>query len=177
MFKFYNNKKRLNQIAYELYGSIVAQTRKPFFYANWHVPDSVEGRFEVLVIHMSLFIYRLKNETAEGQQLGRLVSEAFIDDLDDSFREMGVGDLAVPKRVKMASEAYFGRLQAYSVGLDDNSDCQLAQTIIRNITGDEGLGVINAEAIGDYMMRSSRILAALDLGAIRHGKLRFAERS
>jgi len=175
MFKYYNQKKRVSRSAHEIYGSIVAQTRMPIFYADWRVPDTVEGRFEVLVLHMALVICRLNEGTQDGsRELGRKVAEAFIDDLDGSFREMGVGDLAVPKRMKTASEAYYGRLRAYGGSLGEVSGAGLADALKRNILSDEELRSVNVAAIADYMLRSSHVLAEIEIEEINNGHVEFA---
>ena len=175
MFKYYNKKKLRKKTAHEIYGSIVTQARKPLFYAQWHIPDTVEGRFELLVMHMSLVLHRLKDGGQETKELGRLVAETFIDDLDNSFREMGVGDLKVPKKMKTASEAYFGRLQSYSAALDGDGDSDMIDTLVRNIDDSESPGPINMSALADYMLRSARVLSELELEEISGRRLVFAE--
>ena len=176
MFKYYNKKKRMKHTAHEIYGSIVAQARMPVFYADWRVPDTVEGRFEMLVLHMALVICRLNHGMQDGpRQLGRLVAEAFIDDLDDSFREMGVGDLAVPKRIKKASEAYLGRLRAYGAALDNASLETLANALTRNIAANDEIGPVGTQALADYMLRSSRALNNLAFDQMCCGPIEFAD--
>ena len=175
MFKFYNVNKRLNATAHEIHGSIVAQTRKPVFYANWCVPDTVEGQFEVLVVHLSLVIRRMNGGGAEMVSLGQRVAEAFIEDLDDSFREMGVGDLTVPKRMKAASEAYHGRLLAYSDALDSDNGAALCAALERNIEGGADAPAPDIKLMTDYIMRSAARLSTLGLEEISIGRDIFAE--
>ena len=88
-----------------LYGSIVAQARQPAFYAGGGVPDTLEGRFGMIVVHMFLVLERLRRDGDNGQVLGRALLEAFATDMDDSMREIGIGDLSVPRRVKKAAAA------------------------------------------------------------------------
>jgi len=175
MFKFYNKHKRLNHTAHEIYGSIVAQSRQPVFYADWNVPDTLEGRFEVLVVHMSLFIHRMKHSHKDGEALGQRVAEVFIDDIDGSFREMGVGDLAVPKHMKAASEAYLGRLLAYSAAFDGGCEDELQAVILRNIGGIDNSKALDIEKMAGYMTRSAAILSAQGIDEISSGTVKFAE--
>ena len=174
MFKYYNQKRRDQHIAHEIYGSIVAQARSPYFYTGCEVPDTVEGRFEMLVLHMTLIINRLKNTEKNGQEIGRLISEAFIDDLDDSFREMGIGDLAVPKRMKTASEAYFGRLHAYGDALDHENLEELEQAIDRNFSQSANPASVNARTLAQYMMRTAKMLKEVNIEDLTAGRLSFS---
>ena len=93
------------QTARSLYGSIVTQARSPAFYARWGVPDTAEGRFEMIALHLVLVLRRLAEEGAAGHRLARALTEVFAVDIDDSLREMTIGDLAVPR----AGEARSGR--------------------------------------------------------------------
>lgn len=129
--------------AERLYGAIVAQSRLPVFYADWGVPDTVTGRFEMIVLHMFLTLERLQAADAAGGdaggKLGQSLNEAFMSDLDDAMREMGVADVRVSKRMHQAAGAFFGRLMAYrdaagrpSSGAGD----PLEEVIARNVFAD-----------------------------------------
>ena len=100
-----------------LYGAIVAQARLPIFYLRYGVSDSVEGRFELIVLHLVLVLRRLAGAGERGADLGQKLFDAFCRDLDGNLREMGVGDLAVPKRMRAFGEAYYGRQAAYLAAL------------------------------------------------------------
>src|SRR5271154_5385826 len=99
-----------------LYGVIVAQARLPEFYEEFGVADSVEGRFDMIVLHLALVSRRLKREL-QGAALGRALLEAFSRDMDHNLREMGVGDLTVPKQMKRMMEAFYGRARSYEQAL------------------------------------------------------------
>jgi cytochrome b pre-mRNA-processing protein 3 len=83
-----------------LYGAIVAQARSPSFYRDYGVPDTVGGRLDMIILHLVLLLARLKGESAQAAALGQHVFDAFCRDIDDNFREMGVGDLAVPREMR-----------------------------------------------------------------------------
>ena len=110
-----------------LYGAIVAQARSPVFYTHYGVSDSVEGRFELIVLHLMLVLRRLsanwvaasEREPAlgPGSAVGQRLFDVFCRDLDDNLREMGVGDLAVPRRMRQFGEAFYGRQAAYAAAL------------------------------------------------------------
>ena len=105
--------------ARSLYGSIVTQARAPDFYAAWGVPDTVQGRFEMIVAASCPGARRLARRRARaGERLARALTEAFIVDMDDSMREMTFGDLAVPREIKRAAAALFDRHSAYLAALE-----------------------------------------------------------
>src|ERR1700709_1430457 len=99
-----------------IYGMIVAQAREPLFYAGLGVPDTVNGRYDMLLLHLWMVLRRLR--TAEdGADLSQALFDHFCGDMDDNLREMGVGDLTVPKRMQKFGEAFYGRAAAYDLAL------------------------------------------------------------
>lgn len=122
------------------YIALVAQARKPFFYAELGVPDTLDGRFEMIVLHLFLIQHRLLREPAQAE-FARSLSESFFDDMDRSIREMGVADTGVAKRIKRMGQAYNGRLQVYEDGLQ-NPDAMRA-ALSRNLYGTVDKGDVN----------------------------------
>ncbi|HEX6860449.1 MAG TPA: ubiquinol-cytochrome C chaperone family protein [Caulobacteraceae bacterium] len=96
-----------------LYAAATAQARLPIFYTTLSVPDTREGRFEMYTIHVILLIERLKGQGEAAAETSQAVFDAYLRGLDDAFRELGVGDLSVPKKMKKLGEAFYGRLRAY----------------------------------------------------------------
>jgi cytochrome b pre-mRNA-processing protein 3 len=134
-----------------LYGAVVAQARSPVFYAVYGVPDTVEGRFDLIVLHLVLLLRRLGQETGKetdpgkslgqnlGQSLGQDLFDEFCRDLDANLREMGVGDLAVPKRMQRFAEAFYGRQSVYGEALAAADRGDFEKALARNIyQGSEG---------------------------------------
>ena len=113
----------------ELYGRVVAEARRPAFYAELGVPDTPEGRFELIALHLFLVLERLRRDGGAGEALSRHVLEAFVTDMDDCMREMGVGDLTVPKRVKRAAAGFYERAGNYRAALDSAGGDALAVAI------------------------------------------------
>lgn len=120
-----------------LYQDIVAAARRPEFYRDWQVPDTVEGRFEMLVLHIFFVLRRLQEEkdadTGENPQAEHFAQALFDHmflDLDHSLREQGVGDLGVPKRIRKMAKSFYGRVFAYENGLKDDT---LAAALYRNV--------------------------------------------
>src|SRR3954452_11112994 len=96
ILKLFSRSPRSDSIA-ALYGAIVAQARAPVFYQIYGVPDTVNGRFEMIVLHAVLLLRRLGNEPEPTRELGQAIFDRFCQDMDANLREMGVGDLAVPR--------------------------------------------------------------------------------
>ncbi len=110
-----------------LYGTIVAQARAPAFYQIYGVPDTVGGRLEMIMLHTVLLLRRLEGEPPPIRALGQGLFDRFCRDMDDSMRELGVGDLAVPRSMRRIGEAFYGRQAAYREGLDAADDELLPQ--------------------------------------------------
>ena len=104
---------RRNRKIDDLYGAIVAQSRRAAFYIDYGVPDTLDGRFDLIVLHMVLLLAHLDRREQSARDLGQNLFELFCRDLDSNLREMGVGDLAVPKRMRQFAEAFYGRQTAY----------------------------------------------------------------
>jgi cytochrome b pre-mRNA-processing protein 3 len=131
----------------DLYGAIVAQARKPAFYSGYGVPDTLEGRFDLIVLHLVLVLSqtsplagqdgRQNGRQADGtaSAIGQKLFDAFCQDLDHNLREMGVGDLAVPKRMRGFAEAFYGRQAAYLAALAAPDQRELENALARNIFG------------------------------------------
>ena len=148
--------------AHSLYQSIVAQARTRALYAELGVPDTPEGRFEMLALHLVLVLDRLdriRGETGQtGQQLARTLTETFAVDLDDNLREMSVGDLAVPRQVRRAVGALHERYSGYRAALADPDDAPLTVAIQSRLAGvDAGQG-LDARRICAYIRRAKHRL-------------------
>jgi cytochrome b pre-mRNA-processing protein 3 len=125
------------RIAAGLYGEAVAAARAPVFYADLAVPDTIEGRYEMIVLHVVLLLRRLRASGTAQKQKQKRLAQALVDfmaaDLDRSIRELGVGDMSVGKFMKRLGEGLFGRASAYDGALDNNDFQALESAILRNI--------------------------------------------
>jgi len=152
-----------------LYGAIVAAARHVRFYEKLGVPDTIDGRFEMIVLHLFLVLNRLKGEGVEDLRQ-RLTDEFFVD-MDRSLRELGVSDVTVGKKVRRIAESYFGRVTAYDRALLANSNI-LEETISRNIYPD-GASEGSTKAMTKYFVNAVKQLGAIPLEQIIQGELRF----
>lgn len=123
--------------ATRIYAAIVAQARRPEFYAKHRIPDTLDGRFEMIALHAYLVLNRLKGQGVEADTVAQAVFDAMFDDMDRSLREMGVGDLGVGRRVKAMAQGFYGRIAAYDKGLA-LGDAALGEAIARNLYGTVG---------------------------------------
>jgi cytochrome b pre-mRNA-processing protein 3 len=152
-----------------LYGAIVAQARAPIFYRDYGVPDTVNGRFDMIVLHVGLFYLRLAGEAEPLRAQAQAVFDAFCADMDDNFREMGVGDLAVPKAMRRVGEAFYGRLQAYGAALAADDAAALETALARNVFS--GAGGANAARLARYVRAAAGALAAQPAGDLTAARL------
>ncbi len=123
---------RTERSGYELYGAAVAAARQPFFYHDLGVPDTLDGRFDLVGLHAFLLIRRLQREGAEGAALAQAVFDAMFNDMDVNLREMGVGDLSVGKKVRAMWEAFHGRATVYADAMEAGPEL-LAEALERNV--------------------------------------------
>lgn len=146
----------LSAQAQALYNTCVAQARQPFFYTRIKVPDTLDGRFDMLVLHLFLLLRAIKGE----KQLGEAITDAFFKDMDRNLRELGVGDPGVGKRIRKMVDALYGRIAAYEAAWE--SDTAFADALNRNIFAEKG----DATAIAELAAYVRRCAAQLQDAAM-----------
>ena len=152
-----------------IYGMIVTQAREPVFYRQFAVADTVNGRFDLLLMHLWLVLRRLR--AVEGESgLSQALFDRFCEDMDDNLREMGVGDLTVPKRMKAFGEAFYGRSVAYDLALADGHEA-LANALCKNIFN--GSDLAKARLLATYAERVAAKLDELDATTLSGGSWTF----
>ena len=160
-----------------LYGVIVAQARSPVFYLAYGVPDTVEGRFDLIVLHLVLLFRRLRNEPEPVRSLVQGVFDRFCRDMDHNLREMGVGDLAVPKEMRRLGEAFYGRAGVYERALDaggaEGHDL-LTSALTRNVFAEVDLSD-HARRLAAYAVEAMNRLDMAEGAAIARGDLVFPD--
>jgi cytochrome b pre-mRNA-processing protein 3 len=152
-----------------IYGMIVTQAREPLFYRDLGVPDTVDGRFDLLVLHLWMVLRRMRTIQG-GAGLSQALFDYFCDDMDANLREMGVGDLTVPKRMQAFGEAFYGRSAAYDQAVDAGHE-PLAQALCKNILN--GGDAEKARQLAFYAGAAITALAGLDDIALQSAKWRF----
>ncbi len=164
--------------AADLYDAIVAKAREPAFYVDLGVPDTVNGRFEMVALHAFLVLRRLKAAGEPVSGLGQVLFDTMFADMDLSLREMGAGDLGVGRRVKAMAEGFYGRIAAYDAALASADREALAEALRRNVYGTlkppEAPPAHAVAALARYVADSAGSLAAQDDSELAVGKPRFA---
>jgi len=157
--------------AQRLHALVVEQARQPAFYTALGVPDTLDGRFELIALHCFLVMRRLKGEPA-GIALARELVEAMFADLDASLRELGAGDLGVGRRIKKMGQGFYGRVAAYDAALTDPAALELALT--RNLYGTvDQPSPATVGRVAAYVIKCMRILEKQSISDISSGFLEF----
>lgn len=152
-----------------IYGMIVAQAREPLFYQALGVPDTVNGRFDMVILHLWMVLRRMK-AFGDEKGLAQPLFDHFCADMDANLREMGVGDLTVPKRMQKFGEAFYGRSAAYDTAFAAGEE-PLAQSLSKNIyNGDQA---DNARHLAAYVRAAVAVLAGLDEPSLMRGTWQF----
>lgn len=156
-------------IAAALYGAIVAQARAPELYTQLAVPDTVEGRFEMVVVHQAMVLRRLERGDEAARAVGQGVFDVFCREMDDALRALGVKDTSVAKRMRKLAEAYYGRAAGYEAAIARDDAAMLAATLDRTVYG--GAGGVASHALAAYMMASETALAATPAERVIAGEI------
>jgi cytochrome b pre-mRNA-processing protein 3 len=152
-----------------IYGMIVTQAREPLFYRDLGVPDTVNGRFDLLLLHLWLVLRRLKSAEG-GMALSQALFDHFCNDMDDNLRELGVSDLKVPKRMQAFGEAFYGRTTAYDLALTEGGEA-LAQALCKNVLNGERIE--QARRLATYAEAAMAALDGEGEAALLSGTFRF----
>lgn len=128
----------------------MAQSRKPFLYADFGVPDTVMGRFDMLALHTYLFARRLRADDSEiANSLNQDVFDLFVQDIERALRELGIGDTTVPKRKKKMVRSFYGQIDDFDAAMNDRDLEALRQSSTnRYLTDGKGDG----RALASYML-------------------------
>jgi cytochrome b pre-mRNA-processing protein 3 len=176
MFRWFAGRAARKEAAEKIYDAIVAQSRNAAFYLRCGVPDTLSGRFDMLVIHMFVVLQILKLGGREGQLLAQEIVEAFIREMDTMVRDLGVSDRNVPKEVRKIAQLFYGQLLAYSTALQRNDTKGLANEVWKSFQSGEGSNAqISADAIAAYMRGAIKNIQEMPLNMLLQGNIRFPE--
>ena len=165
-------RKQHERAGFALYNAAVAVAREPWFYTALGVPDTLDGRFDLVGIHAFLIIDRLHAAAEPGPAVAQAVFDAMFADMDFNLREMGVGDMSVGKRVKEMWEAFHGRARVYEAKLAADDSAGLAEALSRNVwRGKAPLGA--PEQLAAHMRRVRAMLADTPVEPFIAGEVRF----
>jgi cytochrome b pre-mRNA-processing protein 3 len=153
-----------------LYAAIVAAARQETFYAQWLVPDTIDGRFDMMVLHVFLVLDRLRSFGAEASELSQSLTDRFFAEMDSALREVGVGDLVVGKKVLKMAEAFYGRATAYTSGLTKGEQV-MADALTRNVFAEADAQ--HANKLANWSLKARDVLATLSLEDFKAGRITF----
>ena len=160
MMTWLRQRRSTEGISRALYGSSVSAARAPALYAALQVPDTLAGRFEMVVLYTFLVMNRLTAEGEAGSAMSRALAEAMIEQLDDDYRELGVSDIRVPKKIRAAAAAAYGRFEAYRAAVGKADAPALADALIKNVYDGEESRRPEAERLARHTLTSVEALAA-----------------
>jgi cytochrome b pre-mRNA-processing protein 3 len=158
--------------AYAAYASIVEQARAPDFFVRLDVPDTLDGRYEMIALHMFLVLNRLKAEHEATAEFSQALFDAMFADLDRGLREMGATDMGVGKRVKEMAKGFYGRIAAYEKGLEGD-DQVLSEALKRNLYGTVQPREDAVAALARYMRMEAQALARQPTEAFFNNEIKF----
>lgn len=176
MFSWFKGAARNRSIAREIYGAVVAQSRLPELYAVHGIPDTPEGRFEAVAMHLCLVLERLNREGEAGRTLGQLLTETFVTDMDDNMREMGVGDLAVPRRVKKAAAGLYERALRYRGALGTGASAGALRETLRDLVLGPDAPAEKADGLANHLRAVAAGLAGVPGADLLAGRVRFVSK-
>lgn len=156
-----------------LYDSAVVQARSPALYADMGIPDTVEGRFEAYTLHVVLILHRLKGQGQRASETGQALFDDYLQGLDDSLREIGVGDLSVGKKMRKLGEAFYGRARNYEEALAAlPDDAPLRDLIARTVL--DGTSAA-PDSLAAYAARVVESLREQPLGEFHEGRVQWPQ--
>ena len=157
-----------------LYDRVVEQARSPRLYAEFGAPDTTEGRFEIYSLHVYLLLERLKARGPQAAETAQALLDIYLSALDNTLREMGLGDVGVGRQVRKLGEAFYGRIRSYEVGMAALPDTgELQAMLVR--TAYAGADSASAPRLADYIVRQRQALAAVPLEDMFGGKVTWTE--
>ena len=165
-------RKDHDAVARRLYEAIVAQGRRPEFYRYWGVPDTLDGRFDMIALHSFLVLHRLKRDHEATAGLAQELFDTLFLDMDRALREMGAGDLGVGKRVKAMARGFYGRVVAYEEGLSAGEEA-LGKALERNLFATVEPTAEQLSALAAYTARQVRALDRQDTAQLLAGHVTF----
>lgn len=163
-------RRRSREAEHKVYCEIVAQARQPVFYTDFLVPDTIDGRFDLIVVHAVLYFRRMRGEGEKVSDFAQGVFDLFFQDMDGSLREMGVSDTRVPKKVKVMGEAFYGRADAYIPAIDDGNVDELAAALGRNLFPEQPEPVAQTR-LARYTLDAAKRLEDQPTGDLMNGTL------
>lgn len=160
--------------AHDLYVRAVEQARQPGFYLDCDVPDTPDGRFDMVALHVFLVMRRLKADHDRTEDLAQELFDVFFADMDQNLREMGIGDMGIGKRIKGLAKGFYGRLAVYDAALEpDAAPDALSAALRRNLYRKTEPSEESVVAVAAYVRHEASALAAASTDDLLAGRVSF----
>ena len=172
LLRFLGFKKYDKQVL-SLYASIILQARTESFYSLYGVPDTLNGRFDLITLHMFIVLRRLKDLGDGGVKVSQDLFDIMFADMDKNIREMGVGDLSVGKKVKVLATAFYGRIKSYDNGITGLNDETLVGCLKRNLFFDTVPNEEHVLIVMNYLVREIKASKNWTIGDIKTNNISF----
>lgn len=160
LFSFFSRGRDRSRHGAWIYSALVEQARRPQFYESFGVPDTIDGRFDLIVLHAGLYLPRLKSIPVDGKGLAQATFDQMLANLDQNLRELGAGDMSVPKKMQNMVAAFYGRATAYDAALKDGDADALRAALQRNVYRGADVGHTKLDALATYVRAASEALKA-----------------
>lgn len=175
MLTFFRKKNDPARVAAErLYDGLVVQARQPVFFSDYWVPDTVDGRFDMVLMHSFVVMRRLGNGNQAARDLSQALYDVMFVEMDRAVREMGIGDLSVKRHVRRMMRAFNGRMEAYEMGLADHA--RMRDALRRNLYGTvKGFVPFEiVDVIAEYLRESVQAVATMEMAMLMGGEALWA---
>ena len=176
MFSF-KSKNKYREITPEIYQNIIERSRSKFFYLNMDIDDCFESRFDIIILHSFIIFYYLKKNSNKEKKLSQFLFDFMFEDFDNNLREMGFGDIAVNKKMKIFITAFYGRIANYSQGIDQiknsKNDEILKKTLLNNIYKGKELNLLYIELFKQYIFNNLDFFNSRDLSTNINERFKF----
>lgn len=159
IFGLFGRKNGNKAIVARQYDLLTKAARRPHFYTDLDVPDTVMGRFEMISAVLILYFRRTRASGRSGQEIAQEIVDAFFEDVDHSIRELGIGDVSVPKKMKKLASMFYGRLESYAAALDRHDKSALAEALKRNFYPKTDNASLTMAGLATYLLHAEDALS------------------
>lgn len=172
---YFGAERQEKNLADKLYNHVVSAARNPVLYGDEGVPDTANGRFELIILHIFMLFRRLQEDDAHMRSVKQKTFDRFLEDMDLNLREIGVGPDGVPKRIQKMLENFYGRAEAYNTALDKGDDDLLSQTVARNIYSDAKVNETGANFLTQYILKAVKLLDIATVNELVNSEFKFSQ--
>lgn len=174
--KLFKTRQMFDDNVQALYIETVKQSRHTRFYLDLEVADTVEGRFDMIILHIFTIMRRLKSEGENAETFSQALFDLLFMDMDQNLRELGVGDMGLARRVPKMAEAFYGRIKAYEEGLSTpDDDTVLKAALDRNLYRNTEASNESLQAMATYLRNKCNQVDKMDLDTLLKGQIKFGE--